>query len=404
MRVLVAHNSYQQRGGEDAVVANECALLAQRGLAVDLLTVSNDAIDGTMAKLRAAIDVAYDRSSHALVAERIRRFRPDVLQVHNFFPRLTPAIYDAAREAGVPVVQTLHNYRIACAAATFLRDGRVCEDCLGRSPVAAVRHRCYRGSLAGSLAVARMIDHHRRRNTWATKVDRYFALTEFAKAKLVAAGLPAGRIVVKPNFAEAPAGLPAPAARRHGALFVGRLSPEKGVADLMAAWQGLDYPLRIAGSGPLADALRRDAPTSVTFLGAVEPARIAAEMAEAAFLVVPSTWYEGFPMVVAEAYAAGLPVLASRIGSLAEIVVDDETGAHFATGDPGDIARAVREAAADPEVRARWSLTARRLFEARYSAGAVAGILLDTYGELASTRARQGGSAASDALEEVSDR
>jgi glycosyltransferase involved in cell wall biosynthesis len=387
MRVLVAHNSYQQRGGEDAVVENECALLATEGIEVDLLRVSNDDISGLAAKLRAARDVAYDRASLALVAERIRTFRPDVLQVHNFFPRLTPAVYDAAREARVPVVQTLHNFRVACAAATFMRDGQVCELCLGRAPLPAIRHRCYRGSLAGSIAVARMIDTHRRRRTWATKVDRFFALTEFAKAKFVAAGLPAERIIVKPNFAPAPV-LPGldtgkNLRERHGALFVGRLSVEKGLPHLVEAWRHVDYPLRIAGTGPLADAIRSAAPPSVTFLGSLERDAIAAEMAAAAFLIVPSVWYEGFPMVVAEAYAAGLPVLASRIGSLAEIVAEGETGRLFAPGNPDDLIRVVHGVLADRERLAGWSEGARRAFLERYSAAAVGRILFETYRTLA---------------------
>jgi glycosyltransferase involved in cell wall biosynthesis len=388
MRILIAHNSYQQRGGEDAVVENERDLLAGAGHEVETLLVSNDSIKGTAAGLKAALGVAYSGRSRELAACRIAAFRPDVLQVHNFFPLLTPAIYDAARDAGVPVVQTLHNFRITCAAATLLRDGKVCEQCIGGSPYQAVRYRCYRGSIPGSAALAHMIASHRRAGTWQTKVDRYFALTEFARSRFIAAGLPPDRIIVKPNFAP-PAAAGAGAARRSGALFVGRLSSEKGVRELVQAWQHVEHPLRIAGDGPLAAELRRSAPPTVTFLGSIGPDRIKAEMAEAAALIVPSTWYEGFPMVIAEAYAVGLPVLASRIGSLAEIVADGETGRHFAPGDPADLVRVAREALADSESLQRYSAAARARFEMRYSARAALATLENTYRGLARTAGRQ---------------
>ena len=380
MRILIAHNQYQQPGGEDIVVAHEHGLLHRAGHKVELCLVSNQAIGGLGPKLRAAWQVNYSPSRRDWMAERIAAFRPDIVQVHNFFPLLTPSIYDACAQARVPVVQTLHNYRVACAAATFLRDGAVCEKCVGSTPYWAAVYRCYRRSLPGSLALAHLIDTHRRRGTWRSKVQLFFALTEFARRKFIAAGLPAERITVKPNFA------PAPAARaereRHGALFVGRLSPEKGVGSLIAAWRGVNYPLTVAGAGPLLESLVAGAPRNVSFVGRLDAQRVAAEMAHAAFLVVPSVWYESFPMAIAEAYAAGLPVLASRIGALAEIVEDHETGRLFAPDSPDDLARVVRSVIADPAVLARMGEAAARAYRERYSPDAVYRVMIQAYERL----------------------
>ncbi|CFX22936.1 Glycosyl transferase group 1 [Candidatus Filomicrobium marinum] len=380
MRVLIAHNQYQQLGGEDIVAENECAMLRRAGHSVQLETISNDSISGTMAKLAAARRVSYNPAGREWMAERIATFQPDIVQVHNVFPLLTPAVYDACAEAGVPVVQTLHNFRVSCAGGFFLRDNKVCEKCLGGSPYWAVRHRCYRGSLLGSLAVAHMIDSHQRAGTWSKKVDLYFALSDFAKSRFIAAGLPAERIVVKPNFAIDPG--PASHGSRNGALFVGRLSEEKGVRDLVAAWVGIDVPLRICGDGPLREELETQARGNITFVGRIGSDEVRREMARAQFLIIPSIYYENFPMVIAEAYASGLPVLASRIGSLAEIVRHGETGHLFAPGDPIDMQTEVLAALSAPDTLAGMGQRAREIFEREYSEAAVCDLMTSTYARL----------------------
>lgn len=401
MRILIAHNAYQQRGGEDSVVENECRLLREAGHDVDLLLVSNDVIKGIGATLKAAAEVTYSDAGRRMVADRIRAFRPDVLQVHNFFPRLTPAVYDAARDAGVPVVQTLHNFRITCASATLFRDGKICETCISSSPYQAVIHRCYRNSSAASLALSHMISVHRRRNTWARKVDRFFALTNFAKTKFIEAGVPADRIVVKPNFAP-DRGERRTAGQRRGALFVGRLSAEKGIAELVAAWKGMPHPLKVIGTGPLEARLRGVAPETVTFLGAMTADRVAVEMSEAAALVVPSTCYEGFPVVVAEAFAAGLPVAVSRLGGLPEIVRDNETGRHFAYDSPAEMREAVKQLLENPEIVNKLGRNARRRYEDCFSAAAVLAILERTYQDVvAKGGARIGSPVSAGAVSEV---
>ena len=366
MRILQVHNAYQQAGGEDAVVANEGTLLTGHGHEVRLWSVSNDEIQGLWAQLRTAWQVPYSHTARRRVAAAIAGFVPDVVHVHNFFPLITPSVYDACRDAGVPVVQTLHNYRTICAGALLLRNGRPCEDCIGGSPYQGALHGCYRGSRLGSLAVAHMIARHRRHGTWRTKVDRFIALTEFAKAKFIEAGFPADKIAVKPNFVE-DTGPQEAETERNGALYVGRLSPEKGIGTLLTAWRDLDVPLRIAGDGPLMSMAQSTASRNVMPLGNLPPEAVNQEMARAAFLVMPSQSYETFGMVIAEAFSKGLPVIASRLGAMAEIVEDRVTGLHFAPGDAHDLAAKARWAADHPEEMRRMGANARRIYDENYT-------------------------------------
>ncbi len=361
MKVWLAHNYYRQSGGEDVVVANEQALLSAYGHKVQLVKDSNDRITGPWAAVKAAWQAPYSREARAGMAALIAERAPDVVHVHNFFPLMTPSIYDACRDAGVPVVQTLHNYRTICAGALLMRGGRPCEDCIGGSPWLGALHGCYRNSRPASLAVARLIATHRRRRTWHTKVDRFVALTEFSKSRFVKAGFPGERIAVKPNFVEDRA---QEAGMREGALFVGRLSPEKGVRTLLLAWDGIDVPLRIAGDGPLLDAT---CGPNIVVLGRTAPEAVATEMARAAFLVMPSESYETFGLVIVEAFCQGLPVIASRLGSMAEIVEDGVTGLHFTPGDAADLAAKVRWAADHPEDMRRMGANARRVYEEKYT-------------------------------------
>ncbi len=385
MKVLIVHNRYREAGGEDAAVAAERALLAAHGHETALFTVSNDAVAGLGGRIAAAWRAPYAAAARDRLAARIEAERPAIVHIHNFFPLLSPAVYDACRAAGAPVVQTLHNYRLICPGALLLRDGRVCEDCVTGSPYRAAIYGCYRGSRLGSLAVARMLARHRRRGTWRTQVDRFIALTAFARRKFIEGGLPADRIAVKPNFVMNDPGPPTAKARR-GALYVGRLSPEKGVLTLLEAWRGIDYPLRVVGDGPLAARLRAEAPANVAILGPRPPAAVAEEMARAAFLVAPSVCYEGFPMVIAEAYAHGLPVLAADLGGLAEIVEDGVTGRRFAPGDAAALAACVARLRAAPEDCARMGAQARARFEARYTAAANYRMLRAIYDEALESR------------------
>ena len=364
-RVLIVHNRYQRAGGEDAVAANELALLARNGWETRAWSVSNDVINGTWSRITTAVRIPYSRRARDELARIIGEFTPAVVHVHNFFPLLSPSIYDACRAAGVAVVQTLHNYRTICPGGQLFRDGHICEDCIGASPYQAALHRCYRGSRIGSLAVARMVDTHRCRGTWSHKVDRFIALSAYAKSKFVAGGLPKNRIVIKPNFALDLSVTGSTA--RAGALYVGRLSAEKGIDTLLRAWNGLQVPLRVVGDGPLRETVENATGPSLVALGWKTPAEVALEMSKSAFLVMPSVWPESFPMAIAEAFCQSLPVIASRIGSLAEIIEDGATGLLFSLNDPDDLAAKVRWAHRHPEAMRMMGTNARKVYEEKYS-------------------------------------
>ena len=385
MRTLVVHNSYQQPGGEDAAVSIETALLEAHGHETLRLHADNDSIQGAWRSLRTAVQCVYSVPARRAMASAISDFRPDVVHVHNFFPLLTPSIYDACRDAHVPVVQTLHNYRIVCAAGNLLRDGRVCEQCLSRSAYGAVRHRCYRDSATATLPVAHMVETHRRRGTWHRKVDLFVALSEFAMAKFVQAGLPKSRIAVKPN------GLAADPPWRplHGdatsAVYAGRLSEEKGIDTLVEAWRELAVPLRVLGSGPMAPALRSLQNPHVSVLGHRPSNAVATELGEAMFVVMPSICYENLPLTLIESFAHARAVVASRIGSLAERVEHGRTGLLFEPGDAVGLANTVRWAADHPDEMRAMGLRAREVFEREYTPEANYRRLMAIY-ELATER------------------
>ena len=371
-RVLVVHNAYQHRGGEDSVVDAEISLLRSHGHAVETYFRSNDDVAGMSSFALGRQTLWSDRTADDL-AERVRRFQPNVIHVHNTFPLISPSLYWAAARAGVPVVQTLHNFRLMCLNALFLREGKVCEDCMGHTPWRGVARACYRGSRPASAALAGMLALHRGLGTYRNNVTRYIALNEFCRGKFIEGGLPAERVVVKPNFVDwdekspRPGPLPGGEGEKRGLLFVGRLSAEKGIATLAAAMALLpDAQIRVAGDGPEAGLL--DGVASVARLGSLPGEAVRQEMGRAAALVVPSIWYETFGLVVIEAFACGTPVIASRIGALADIVRDGETGLLFEPGNPRDLADKMAWALAHPQQMAAMGRTARAQYEAEFSA------------------------------------
>ncbi|MGY4320280.1 glycosyltransferase family 4 protein [Bradyrhizobium sp. JR3.5] len=367
MKILVAHNRYQGgRGGEDVVFEAEVDLLRGAGHSVETLTVSNEAINSLAARIATTLSIADNAEGKRAVAEALDRFRPDIVHVHNFFPLLSPAVFDVCRQQRVPAVVTLHNYRTICTGGMLLRDGRICHKCLDRGHLWGVAHRCYRGSLPGSLASAHMIARHQRRGTWTRPGLRLIALTQFARTLFTQAGFDAGRIDVKPNFMADP-GAPDPAMPRTGLLYVGRLSREKGVGVLLDAVAGTGMPLRIVGEGPERAALEARAPANVRFLGALSRADVLREMASARALVVPSLWYEGFPMVVVEAFAQGTPVIASEIGGLAEVVSAGKTGALVPPGDTAGLRQRIVELLGAPDLATAWGQAARTAYLDRYA-------------------------------------
>lgn len=377
-KVALVHNRYQQPGGEDVVFSSEAALLAARSHDVVSFSLDNAAIE-QMGRLQLATSSFWNRAVHRELGRLFREARPEVAHFHNTFPLISPAAYYAARDHGVAVVQTVHNYRLICPAGTLYRQGAICEECVGRAtPWPSVVHGCYRASRAATAVGAGMLAFHRSLGTWNNLVDAYIALTSFARRKLIEGGIPESKIVVKPNFLGADPGVGEHAGRF--ALFVGRLTPEKGLETLLEAWERLDgaYPLKIVGGGPL-EALVAKPRQGVEWLGRQPVGRVHALMRDASFLVFPSEWYEGFPMTLVEAFATGLPVIASALGSIAEIVADNKTGRLFAPGDSCDLAAAVEWSLSHPRELVQMSRHARQEFENNYTAERNYELLLDIY-------------------------
>jgi len=370
MKILMVHNRYQQHGGEDESVVAETALLKSQGHQVIELVEDNDRIrDLSLPKI--ALGTVWSHESYRRTRRLVRERRPDVAHVQNFFPLISPSVHHAVRAEGVPVVQTLRNYRLLCSNGLFFRDGRVCEDCMGKTPPwPGILHACYRDSRAATAPVVGMLTAHRALKTWATKVDVYIALTEFARQKFVEGGIPKERIVVKPNFV-----YPDPGPDEGGggyALFVGRLSPEKGVETMLRAWELLNgkIPLKIIGDGPLAGQVSQAAGKlpRIEWLGRRPVSEVYDLMGRAEVLIFPSEWYETFGRVAAEAFAKGTPVVAAEIGAIAELVEHGRTGLLFRPGDPGDLAARVEWISTPREEREKMRHDARAEFEKKYTA------------------------------------
>ncbi len=380
MKIALIHNYYRLSGGEDQVFADEAALLESHGHQVVRLSVHNNST-ARMGHLTLAGKTIWNHSAAADLHRWVQTHRPDIVHFHNTFPLLSPAVYSAASAAGAAVVQTLHNYRLICPNALLFRDGHVCEDCLHKMiPWPAAVHRCYRGSSAASAAVAAMIALHRAGGTYLNDVDAYVSLTQFARDKFIAAGFPAQRLWVKPNFIFSD---PGPGRGGAGALFVGRLEREKGVLTLLETWQKLATPieLKIVGDGALAESVRQAAGRDrrIQWLGKRPGPEVAALMGAADALIFPSLWYEGMPKTILESLSRATPVIASRLGSMIEMIADGKTGAHFTAGDSDDLAGTVTRIFADTSGLAKMRHAARLEFGAKYMADRNYDLLMQIY-------------------------
>jgi glycosyltransferase involved in cell wall biosynthesis len=385
MKIVVVHNTYQQPGGEDVVVENERRLLQSAGHHVVPYLRSNLELQNISALGRIAIvpRMVWSSETRRDFAALLDAERPDVVHIHNTFMVISPAIYSACSERKIPVVQTLHNFRLLCPAATLFRDGHVCEECVDHGLLRGVQHGCYRNSRAATASVALMIAVHRKLNTWRDSVTRFIALTDFAKQKFVAAGFPSDKFTVKPNFVD-----PDPCERLSTgeyALYVGRLAEDKGLRVLLNAWKqlGTPYPLQIVGDGPeraaLEDQARALQLSGITFRGRLSRADTMTAIKNARCTVVPSTWYEGMPMCIAESFACGTPVLCSRLGAMTALVADRCTGLQFNPGDARDLARKVEWAWEHPADLARMGRAARGIYETNFTAKTNYSLLMQIY-------------------------
>lgn len=377
----MVHARYRLRGGEDQSFDTEAAMLEERGCEVQRFIVDNAHIDDTRPGLLLAADAIWSRSARTEIKAAIRRCRPDVVHVHNTFPRLSPSIYSAIRAEGVPVVQTLHNFRSLCLNGLLFRDGSPCEDCVGHSfQMPGIVRRCYRDSYAISAAVAAMNLVHQALATYRKHVSLFLACSDFARQRFIVGGLPAERIVVKPNTARDPGNEAASWSRpRSGAVFIGRLSPEKGISNLMQAWRGVGHRLTVVGDGPLAAQLREQASDEVVFTGWRSREEISSILSNAALLCLPSICYEQWPLAAGEAMSHGVPVLASDLGALPEIVQSGKTGLLLA---PDHVEAWRSEASAllaSPQRLAEMGRAARNDYLNRLSPNRVMGQLIGHY-------------------------
>jgi glycosyltransferase involved in cell wall biosynthesis len=369
MDIVLVHNFYQTPGGEDESFHSEKRLLRDAGHSVVTFTEHNERVK-SLGRFGSAIRTVWSREAQRGLLKVLRQSKAQVVHVQNFFPLISPSVYYAARKAGVPVVQSLRNYRLLCPVGLLFRDGRVCEDCVGRAlPWPGIKHACYRASRAATAAVATMISAHRLLGTWSEMVDIYIALTEFSRRKFIQGGLPPEKIVVKSNFVYPD---PGPGEHRGGyLLFAGRLSPEKGIGTLLKAWEqaGTGGRLLVAGDGPMQEFVRSACGRirGVEYIGPLSVEEVYDRMGDAEALVFPSEWYETFGRVAAEAFAKGTPVIAGNIGAVGELVEDCRTGLLFKPGDSADLAAKIEWAGAHPRELAEMRSEARREYEAKFT-------------------------------------
>ncbi len=385
MKIAMVHNSYREPGGEDVVFESEKRLLERAGHRVIPFVRSNTELnDASLSdRITSASRMIWSWKSRREFEAVLRKERPDIVHVHNTFMVISPSVYWACSKQGIPVVQTLHNFRLLCPTAEFFRDSNVCEECVDHSLLRGVYHGCYRNSRQATAGVALMLALHRAWKTWRASVTRFIALSEFAKVKFIAAGFPADVFTVKPNFAEPDPG--EGAGTRDYAVFVGRLDDKKGVQVLLDSWKRLplQYPLQIVGDGPQRTVFELQARewqlSGINFRGRLPHREVLEIVKGARFTIVPSLWYEAFPMCIVESFACGTPVLCSRLGGMAEIVEDQVTGLHFNPGDANDLASKVEWAWNERCQLAKIGKAARVKYETSYTAERNYSLLMKIY-------------------------
>lgn len=384
MKILMGHNYYQKAGGEDSCYESECELLANHGHKVYRYIKHNDDIK-QMSMFDVGSKTLWNDETYHEILQLLQQEQIDIVHFHNTFPLISPSVYYAAEKASIPVIQTLHNYRLICSNGIFYRNGHICEDCIGKTiPWPSIIHACYRDSRLQTAGVASMQTLHRIKNTWKSKVTIYIALTQFGCDKFIEAGIDPAQIRIKPNFIPNDPGFNDFIGDY--ILFVGRLTPEKGVFTVLDAWRNLSHiPLKIAGDGPSYDQMKRliqrDSLNHVEMLGWKKPSELVEIVKNARALVFTSKWYETFGLVAAEAFACGVPVIASRIGAIADVVSDNKDGIHFTPGSVEELRIAATQLWENNDLAHEMSRNARKSYEEKFSPGPNYKMLMSIYEE-----------------------
>ncbi|MEW8439921.1 MAG: glycosyltransferase family 4 protein [Candidatus Thiodiazotropha taylori] len=363
MRVLIVHNYYKIRGGEDSVVESEIALLKKNNHDVFTYFRNNSELL-RYSSIKLALTTQWSIKSFKKISEIIRENKPDIIHVHNTLPLVSPSIYWAASKYRIPIVQTVHNYRLSCLNALFLRDGKLCEECIGKFPYAGIVNSCYRASRKASAVLAFMLLLHRTIGTYNNKISHYIALSEFSKNKLVMSGVSNNKITIKPNYIDHVS--EKNTKRSDELLYVGRLSNEKGISLLLDALSKLNgFKVTVIGEGPELPLVQNN--KNIKYIGKLTNESVLKKMSSALALLIPSICYENFPRIIVEAYSCGLPVIASSIGSIKNIVDDGETGLLFDPISSTDMATKINWAVCNQEEMNKMGLKARKKYENEYT-------------------------------------
>ena len=372
MKILQVHNYYQSSGGEDTVVASEKALLEENGNEVITYSRHNNEIEdySLLQKLNLIQNATWSKRSYQDAKKIIQEQKPDICHIHNFFPLISTSIYQACKELSVPVVQTLHNYRLICTNALFLKEGKVCELCLNKSAYTSIKHKCYRGSYLQTFTVARMIEQNKKAKTWETKVDAFLCFTEFAKSKFIQQGIPSEKIHIKSNFVEHPSSeLPKPS--RDYFVYVGRLEENKGILLLKKVANKLKLPIKLIGEGDLDKEFKNE--PNIQLLGKKSHNETLEYIRNAKALLFPPLCYEGMPMTRLEAFARKTPVIASNMGAMQAMIEHNQNGLLFEPNSAEDLLKCI------DEIKPLLSQNAFDTYLSKYSKEANYNTLINTY-------------------------